>query len=477
MRGLLSGRESFRVLALIAAAAVLGPGFAWAAGRKSEGRPPNLIVLMADDLGAKELSCYGNQDHHTPNLDRLGRTGVQFNTCYSAPICHPTRFEIMTGQYGCHNGVYHFPGRRGGPDPKGPADQIVNHVTFAQMLKPEGYATAMSGKWQLSGKVPTLVYETGFDEYCMWAYVHNLPEGVEHTGGWEGRVGGKTCRYWHPSLVKNGQYMPTEKDDYGPDIFTEFLIDFARRHKDGPFFVYYPMALTHAPYYSTPTSNPNEAEKFRHAQDKFKENVEYTDKLVGRIVEALEELGLRENTVLFFTGDNGTGGQGKGQPTELGARVPMIVNCPGLVKPLGLSEELVDLSDIFPTLAALAGAELPEDRPIDGRSFAFLLQGQPGEPRDWIFSYLGDRRILRTKRWLLEDNSPHHYGRLYDCGTSRDGTGYEEVTDSTDPEVLAVKKKFDEILATKPAPLLPTDGPLNPRKAPKRKPKKATKRK
>jgi arylsulfatase A-like enzyme len=193
---------------------------------------------------------------------------------------------------------------------------------------------------------------------------------------------------------------------------------------------------------------------------------------VGRIVDALEEMGLRENTILFFTGDNGTGGQGKAQPTELGARVPLIVNCPGRVKPLRLSNELVDLSDIMPTLADLAGAELPKDRPIDGRSFAFLLRGEPGEVRDWIFAYLGDRRILRTKRWLLEDNSPHHDGRLYDCGASRDGSGYQEVTDSTDPDVLAIKKEFEAILATKPAPLLATDGPLNPRRA-KKKPKKA----
>jgi len=475
MRSRSSGPGSFRVLGWIAAVVLLGPGFLRAAGVKPDERPPNLIVIMADDLGAKELSCYGNPEHHTPNLDRLGRTGVEFATCYSTPICHPTRFEIMTGQYGSHNGVFHFPGRRGGPDPRGPADQIVNHVTFAQVLKARRYATAMTGKWQLSGKVPTLVHEAGFDEYCMWAYAHNLPEGVEHTGGWEGRVGSKTSRYWHPSLVKNAEYVPTEKDDYGPDLFTDFLIDFARRHKDGPFFIYYPMALTHAPYYSTPTSDPNEVEKFKHTQEKFKENVEYTDRLVGRIVEALEELGLRENTILFFTGDNGTGGQGKAQPTELGARVPMIVNCPGLVKPLGRCDELVDLSDIMPTLADFAGAELPKDRPIDGRSFAFLLRGEPGEARDWIFAYLGDRRILRTKRWLLEDNSPHHYGRLYDCGTSRDGTGYREVTDSTDPEVLAIKNQFDAILATKAAPQLPTDGPLNPARA-KKKPKKAARK-
>ncbi len=458
-------------LPVLAAVAVIVAGHGWARGARkgSDRRPPNLIVIMADDLGAKELSCYGNEDHRTPHLDRLARTGVQFNTCFSTPLCHPTRFEIMTGQYGSNNKIYNFAGRRGGPKPTSPEEQIAGHVTFAQVLKSAGYATALGGKWQLTGKIPTLVYETGFDEYCMWAYKHNLPEGIEHDGGWEGRGKQKTCRYWHPSIVKNGEYLPTEKDDYGPDIFTEFLLDFAQRHKDEPFFLYYPMALTHAPYYSTPTTNPNETEKFTHSPDKFKENVEYVDKLIGRIVAALEELDVREDTILFFTGDNGTGGQGKGQPTELGARVPMIVNCPGRVKPLGLSDELVDLSDIMPTLAELAGAELPQDRPLDGRSYAFLLEGEPGRARDWIFSYLGDRRILRTKRWLLEDNSPHHYGRLYDCGASRDGTGYREVTDSTDPEVLAIKRQFDEILTTKPAPLLPTDGPLNPRKTKQKK--------
>ncbi len=415
-------------------------------------RPPNLIVIMADDLGAKELSCYGNREHRTPHLDRLARTGVQFATCYSTPICHPTRFEIMTGQYGHHNQVYQFAGRPGGPAPDSPEEQIVNHHTFAQVLKTRDYATALAGKWQLTGRVPTLVFETGFDEYLMWAYKHNLPPGVEHTGGWEGKPGGKTSRFWHPSLLKNGQYVDTGPDDYGPDMFTAFVIEFAARHEDEPFFIYYPMALTHVPYYSTPASNPSEVEKFRHAGGKFKENVEYMDALVGRIVEGLERLGLRENTVIFFTGDNGTGGQGKGQTTELGARVPMIVNCPGLVRPLGLRGELVDLSDVLPTLAELAGAEVPKDRPIDGRSFAPLLVGKPYEPREWIYGYLGGKRVVRTQRWLLEDNSPDEFGRLYDCGTSRDGTGYREVTDSTDPEVLAAKRRMLEILADKPVP-------------------------
>ncbi|MCH5376109.1 MAG: sulfatase-like hydrolase/transferase, partial [Planctomycetes bacterium] len=232
----------------------------------------------------------------------------------------------------------------------------------------------------------------------------------------------------------------------------DFVIDFAKRHRDRPFLIYYPMALTHAPYYSTPATNPDEKEKFRHSKDKYKENVEYMDTLVGRIVTALDDLGLRENTVILFTGDNGTGGEGKGQTTELGARVPMIANAPGIVRPIGLCQELIDHSDVLPTLADFAEARVPDDRPIDGRSFAPLLRGEPYTPREWIYSYLGGRRVLRTKRWLLEDNSPDHFGRLLDCGECRDGTAYRDVTDSQSPEVVAVKRQFEEILADKPVP-------------------------
>jgi arylsulfatase A len=351
--------------------------------------------------------------------------------------------------------VYQFPGRRGGPKSGSPEDDIAKKLTFAQVLKPLGYATAQSGKWQLTGAVPKLVVECGFDEYCMWAYKHNLPPGVEHTGGWEGQVGGKTCRYWHPSIVKNGEYLPTKPDEYGPDIFADFVIDFAGRHRDQPFFIYYPMALTHSPYYPTPDQNPDEADKFNHSKDNWQANVEYTDKIVGRIVAALDELGLRENTIIFFTGDNGTGGNGKGQVTEMGARVPMIVNGPGIVKPVGLTGELMDLSDIFPTLADFSGARIPADHPIDGRSIAPLLKGDEYTPREWIYAYLGDGRIVRTKRWLLEKNTPKKFGRLLDCGDCRDGSNYRDVTDSSDPEVAAAREMMEKILADKLVPDVP----------------------
>ncbi|MFZ5832463.1 MAG: sulfatase-like hydrolase/transferase [Planctomycetota bacterium] len=417
---------------------------------------PNVIVIMADDLGAKELACYGHPSHQTPHLDQLAASGVKFETCYATPICHPTRFEIMTGQYGCTNGIYNFGSRRGGPAHDDPNENIANHMTFGQVFKQNGYATALAGKWQLSGKVPTLIKECGFDEYLMWAYDNNLPPGVKHEGGREGTD--RTSRYFHPSLMKNGEYLPTKPDDYGPDMFNAFVLDFARKHRQQPFFVYYPMCLTHGPYYTTPNTTQSPDDRFVNKKENFASNVAYLDKLIGRLVAGLEEAGLRERTFILFTGDNGTGGDGKGQPTELGARVPMIVVGPG-VKALGSSPALVDLSDVFPTILELAGIEKDPSLKFDGQSFAPVLRGEKEQVRDWIFSYIADRRIVRDQRWLLEDNSPLHYGRLYDCGASRNGEGYREVTESTDPEVLAVRKRFDAIIATKPAPVLDFEGP------------------
>ncbi|HUR56400.1 MAG TPA: sulfatase-like hydrolase/transferase [Opitutaceae bacterium] len=430
---------------------------------------PNIIVILADDLGAKELGCYGNRENRTPNLDRLAQTGVKFETAFTSPVCHPTRFMLMTGQYGCHNGVLNFAGKRGGPEKHDGHDDIATHVTFGQLLKQAGYATAVAGKWQLSGEQPTLIRETGFDEYCMWGfgnYYTNEDRAKATAAGIDFR-----SRYWHPSVIRNGAWVPTTKDDYGPDMHQAFALDFIRRKKDAPFFLYYPMCLTHGPHEPSPDTKATAAKsdgsrKSRRLPENFKANVEYMDKLVGGLVAELERLGLRENTLIFFTGDNGTGGDGKSQAVEKGARVPMIVNGPGIVKARGATLELTDLSDVVPTLVEFAGAKLPTDRPIDGHSYAGFLRGTTEHTRDWIFAFQADRRILRTQRWLLEDNSPLHWGQLYDCGELRGGSGYKDVTASNDPEVLAIKAKFNALLATLPAPVLAAEGAPNERKDP-----------
>jgi arylsulfatase A len=245
-----------------------------------------------------------------------------------------------------------------------------------------------------------------------------------------------------------------------------FVLDFIRRHKDGPFFVYYPMCLTHSPWDPTPDTKAT-AVPGKKRPDNFTANVEYMDKLVGNLVAALDKLGLRDNTVVLFTGDNGTGGDGKSEAIEKGARVPMIVNGGGIVK-RGSTLELTDTSDLLPTLVELAGAKLPADRPIDGHSYAAFLRGQTETTREWIFAYQADRRILRTKRWLLEDNSPLHWGHLFDCGDNRSGVGYKEVTDADNPEVQAIKAKFNRLIESLPAPVLSEEGAPNQRKNGKR---------
>ena len=410
------------------------------------GAPPeryNFIVMMADDLGAAELACYGHKDHRTPNLDRLAQQGIRFETAYSTPICTSTRVMIMTGRNGFRTGYFNFMERTWSPKPGSPEHDVGAKTTFADLLKQAGYATGVAGKWQLTGEGENLVRDTGFDDYRIWAYKHNLPPGVTHTGAWENEKGQKTARYWHPSIVQNGKYMPTKETDYGPDLFADFIIDFARRHKDEPFVAYYPMALTHSPWDPT----PDLASPGKKTSGGLKNNVEYMDHVVGRIVKAIDSLGLREKTIIIFTGDNGTQGNGKGQVTELGARVPFIASCPGTIPQGKVSGELVSLTDVLPTLVEFAGAKMPSDYVIDGVSLAPTLRGGTAEHRPWLFSYLGDGRMLRDKRWLLEGN-----GKFFDCGPRRDGTGYKDVTNSKDPEVKAARARFEQILKDLPGP-------------------------
>ncbi len=411
-------------------------------------KPPNIVLILADDLGAKELSCYGHREHRTPNLDRMAAEGMRFETFYSMPLCTPTRVALMTGQYGFHNGYLGMQDPAFKPAPTSPESQIGHHFTHADLLNSRGYATALAGKWQLSGEGETLVRDAGFDEYRMWAYDHNLPPGVTHPAHeGPGGKGGNACRYWHPSIVENGRYLPTKPGDYGPDLFNDFVIDFARRHKDGPFFVYYTSVLTHSPHLET----PDPAQPGKRWPATFKSNLEYLDHLMGKLLAGLKAEGLDENTLVIFLGDNGTGGSGKGTVTELGARVPCIVRGPGVKRGV-VARAVADLTDIMSTLADLSGAELPKDRPFDGHSLGPVLRGEKEKHRDWIYSHLDDGRILRDRRWLLEIAKGGRGEKFFDCGESRDGTGYKDATGSADPEVKAARARFADILAKMPEP-------------------------
>ncbi|HDP35642.1 MAG TPA: hypothetical protein ENN29_11105 [Candidatus Hydrogenedentes bacterium] len=402
----------------------------------------NIICILCDDMGAEELGCYGNTHHDTPNLDALAASGVRFETFYAAPVCSPTRVCLMTGRYGFRTGWCNMRGRAAGGPVRHDVDLARDETNFAQLLASAGYATGFAGKWQLTGdNLETMLSDAGFQESLIWIYTNYLAQGESYKGGYHPPGGAKSSRYWHPGLARNGAHFATTPDEYGPDMFCEFCLDFIRGHAREPFLLYYPMTLIHRPWVATPDTPELRGENTRAH---LKANVEYTDKIVGRIVDELDKLGIRENTIIMFTGDNGTQVAGKCTPTEWGARVPFIVSCPGTVPSGVVSRELSDISDILPTMLDFAGVEQPRDIMIDGHNIAPYLRGETDATRrGMVFSFLGQYRILRNKHYLLEQNSADDFGQLFYCGESRDGRGYVDVTDSNDPDHIAARKHFE----------------------------------
>ena len=241
---------------------------------------------------------------------------------------------------------------------------------------------AVAGKWQLHGGTNgSLAPDCGFDTFCLWNY-----------------PGARRERFWNPGIVRDGIVLETTPKDYGPDIFTDYIIEFIQKNKARPFFAYYPMVLVHSPFLPTPDSQASQKNKKDRALENFRDMTAYADKCVGRIVDALEKNGLREKTVVIYTTDNGTGrsltypfrdemrdGE-KAYATDGGSHAPLIVNCPGTVPAGIVTDDLVEFSDVMPTLAHISGATLPNVT-LDGRSFWPQCQGRPGNPRQWIFQY------------------------------------------------------------------------------------------
>lgn len=336
---------------------------------------PNIVLIMADDLGYETIGANGGTSYKTPVLDRLAATGARFEHCYVQPLCTPTRVQLMTGLYNVRNYI-----NFGNMDPKA--------VTFGNLFQQAGYATCIAGKWQL-GRDPELPKKFGFDEHCLWQHTRRPP------------------RYANPGLEINGVEKDFADGRYGPDVVNDYARDFVTRHKDRPFFLYYPMILTHDPYQPTPGSKDWDpkalGENVNRKPEHFADMVAYMDKLIGKLVARLDELGLRENTLILFIGDNGTGKGvrsmmgdrvvigGKGQTTEAGMRVPLIASWPGKIAPGSVSSDLVDSTDYLPTICAAAGVAVPAELKIDGRSFLPQIRGEKGSPREWIYSWYSPR--------------------------------------------------------------------------------------
>ncbi len=390
------------------------------------GRTPNIVLIMVDDMGWECLSPYGGEDYQTPNIDRLAKEGVVFDHCFSTPLCTPSRVKLMTGKYNFRNYTYF-----GYLNPE--------ERTFGHMLQEAGYKTAIVGKWQLNGLYNGLPghqdssrpLKAGFDEALLW----QVTRGKHSNDG-----GGE--RYWNPPLEHNGTFISAEENWglYGPDLFTDFICDFMQRYRDEPFFVYYPMVLVHDVFVPTPdtlgdqpleTANIQPVD-FESRKKHFSAMVTYTDHLLGRILSQLEALGLSEDTLVLFTADNGTDHKiksnwngvdvpgGKGGRTDTGNHVPLLAFWKGKSIPGKRVKDLIDFTDFFPTLAEVAGVDLPGDTFLDGQSFLHKILGKPGPQRAWVYNhyqpYWGPTpgRFLRTLTHKL-----HGDGRFYHLAHDR----------------------------------------------------------
>ncbi len=422
----MSRREFLRTSLVAGAATLSGPaGYVAVSGaqNKSAGRP-NIVFILSDDYGLDGVGCYGSDRHknRTPNIDALAAGGIRFERCYSEPLCGPTRCELMSGRYGFHTG--------GLTNPTAGRPVAEDEYPLARILKEAGYDTCHVGKWRQMGQTPA---DWGFGEYVT----------DPTAGGW----------YWQKSYTKNGQLIETDKEIYYPDVTHDYAVDFLRRHASSgsaaskPFFLYYASHLVHGPILRTPDSKADEQDPVTLYND----NVAYLDKQVGALAGELDKLGLRQNTLILFTGDNGTAqrsgtingrqinGQ-KGTMLEGGSRVPLIANWKGVAPAGRVLKDLVDFSDVLPTFVDVAGAKLPRGRTYDGRSFASQLRGSKGNPREWIFVQLGRRWYVRNDGWKLNET-----GDLFDM---KDSPFVEQLVpaDSKDKAAVAARKQLAAVL-------------------------------
>ena len=373
---------------------------------------------MADDLGYETLGCNGSEEYKTPRLDQLAAEGMRFTNCHSTPLCTPSRVQIMTGKYNFRNYIGF-----GILDPE--------EKTFGHYMKEAGYRTLVTGKWQLygndvqqklvNGRKGSLPEEAGFDDYMLW------------------QVKDRGYRYKDPTLDSKKEGLQTYPGEYGPDKFVKYIEDFMESNQDQPFFVYYPMAITHDPFLPTPDHpefDDYDADERVNNARYFDGMVTYMDQLIGRITDKVKDLGIADNTLILFTGDNGTDRdvtsmfQGrvlrgnKGYTTDAGTHVPMIAWWPGKIQNGLANENLVDFTDFLPTFLEVAGADIPQDKNLDGVPFySQLIEGaNSGQNRDWIFCDYNPRwgkfepsRYVFDKKWKLYGN-----GEIYDIAHDRD---------------------------------------------------------
>ncbi len=366
---------------------------------------PNIILILADDVGYEVPTYTGGESYSTPNIDRLAQNSMQFTQCQSAPLCSPSRFMILTGKYNFRN--YSIWGTLD-----------TSQFTIANLLHDAGYATCVSGKWQLDGGDAS-IKKFGFDNYRVWLPFNPGSIDLETPEDW--------YRYKNPHLYENGEYMKDSATSgkYSDDLFVDYIKQFINNNSNKPFFVYYPLSLCHWPFTPTP-DDPQYAtwtpESHISKTTYFPSMVKYMDKKIGELLNYLYTKGLSSNTVVLFLSDNGTYKDitsifqgksvqgGKGTTTQYGTHVPFLVRWPGRIASGTVNNNIINFPDFMSLFASIAGVHLPTNKGIiDGVDFYPSFFTPADTLRQWGFCYFQAQTYSQLKRWSQTQNY-----KLYD---------------------------------------------------------------
>ncbi len=432
-------------------------------------RRPNIVLIMSDDLGYEAIGANGGTSYDTPVLDSMASTGARFENAHVQPLCTPTRVQLMTGKYNFRNYI-------------GFGLIAPDEVTFGHLFSEAGYKTCISGKWQLHSynppdEMPEMrskgqkIEDAGFDEFCVWHPHHTEDKG---------------SRYKDPIIYENGKFLENTQGEYGEDIFADYIIEFMDRNQNDPFFVYFPMALTHRPLEPTPDSPEfeefippsnetlggrtwDELEGWEDDPRYYKDMVEYHDKVIGRVNDKLTELGIAEDTLVIYVGDNGSPIEvcsvvhshtevcgGKGLTVDRGTHVPLIASWPGTIPQGHVETDLIDSSDFLPTILDAAGIKPPDEYLMDGRSFLPQLKGEKGNSRDWVYFHFEPMsgRNTRFARYIRNHNYKlYDDGRLFDLNADAEEEFPFTASNDNDDRAEARKQLepiFDQMVKEKP---------------------------
>ncbi len=404
---------------------------------------PNIICVLLDDVSANEFNIYGGPGINTPVFDMMAREGVWFSTGYSQPICGPARATILTGKYAHGNLLY--------------VNQLLPRIniheanyTLGTAMKDAGYATAWFGKQHVDRHL--LPSDFDFDHYIIARYWDGYDGPPQHLNEpWPNRTGMYGAQwYWHPGLLANGKGIPTTAEDFGPKIKLDSILSYIGRNHEKPFLLYWPTNLPHHEYSmeskiwyrpDIPEYDVDGNWTGRKIPASMASNLEFMDYATGKIIDALKESELLENTIIMVMGDNGTAGTAKARyEKDIAVHVPFFVYGPGHIKPKGRSDVLVDFTDILPTFIDLAGFDSPNVKDMHGHSFAPYLLGEAFTAREWISAQLDTARWLRTREYLIDGNGDFWY-----CGEAFDAKNYINLTQSRVNEHVAKKEELQRI--------------------------------